>query len=194
MKPETGRQYEVGVRYQPVGGKSKYSAALFDLRRQNYITYTTDYLPKQTGEILVRGLELEAAFQPVARVNVVAAYTYTPKAIVTASSTPSEIGKQMQAVSRNQLSVWSDYRFDSGIKVGLGARFMGSNHGYQESASAKVPSYTVIDALIGYDLQRWSLALNLRNLTNKAYISNCISGSCYYGELRKAIATATYRW
>lgn len=194
LKPETGRQYEAGVRYQPLDGKSKYSAAIFDLRRQNYITYNSTYQPKQTGEILVRGLELEAAFQPVKNMNVIAAYTYTPKAVVTASSTASEIGKQMQAVSRNQLSVWTDYRFDSGIKVGLGARFMGSNHGYQESAAAKVPSYTLIDALVGYDFQRWSLALNVRNLTNKTYISNCSSGSCRYGELRKVVATATYRF
>ncbi|WP_231949390.1 TonB-dependent siderophore receptor [Herminiimonas arsenitoxidans] len=194
LKPETGRQYEVGMRYQPVGSKSKYSAAIFDLRRQNYITYTTSFLPKQTGEILTRGLELEAAFQPISHMNIVAAYTYTPKAIVTASSTPSEIGKQMQAVSRNQFSVWSDYRFTSGIKVGLGARFIGSNYGYQESAAAKLPSYTILDGLVAYDFQRWSLALNMRNLTNKTYISNCSDGSCRYGDLRKVLATATYRW
>ncbi|MFC7286674.1 TonB-dependent siderophore receptor [Herminiimonas glaciei] len=194
LKPETGQQYEVGVRYQPPGSKSRYSAAIFDLRRQNYITYTADFSPKQTGEILVRGLELEATFQPIPHMNIVAAYTYTPKADVTASSTPSEIGKQMQAVSRDQVSVWSDYRFTSGIKVGLGARFTGSNYGYQESAAAKLPSYTILDGLLAYDFQRWSLALNMRNLTNKTFISNCSSGSCRYGDMRKVIATATYRW
>ncbi|MGJ7529651.1 TonB-dependent siderophore receptor [Variovorax sp. GB1P17] len=194
LKPETGRQYEVGVRYQPVDRKDKYSAAIFDLRRRNYITYDADFVPRQTGEILVRGLELEASFQPVPRMNITAAYTYTPKAVVTASSTPSEIGKQMQAVSRNQVSVWADYRFATGVKVGLGARFMGSNHGYQQSTTVPVPSYTVFDALVGYDFERWSLALNLRNLGNTTYIANCSSGSCYYGEPRKVLATATYRW
>jgi iron complex outermembrane receptor protein len=194
LKPETGRQYEAGVRYVPTDGKGRYSAAIFDLRRRNYITYTPEFLPRQTGEIAVRGLELEAAFQPLKNLNVIAAYTYTPKAIVTASSTPSEIGKQMQAVSRNQLSVWADYRFATGLRVGIGARYMGSNRGYQESAAAPLPSYTVVDALVAYDLQRWSLALNLRNLGNKAYLSNCSAGSCRYGELRQAVATATYRW
>ena len=100
----------------------------------------------------------------------------------------------MQAVSRNQLSVWADYRFVTGLRVGIGARYMGSNRGYQESAAAPLPSYTVVDALVAYDLQRWSLALNLRNLGNKAYLSNCSAGSCRYGELRQAVATATYRW
>ena len=194
LKPETGRQYEVGVRYQPAGRKDKYSAAVFDLRRQNYITYDADFVPKQTGEILVRGLELEASFEPMPRMNVTAAYTYTPKAVVTASSTASDIGKQMQAVSRNQLSVWADYRFSNGVKTGLGVRFMGSNRGYQESTKVPVPSYAVFDALVGYDFERWNLALNLRNLGNKTYVANCSSGSCYYGEPRKVLVTATYRW
>ena len=194
LKPETGRQYEVGVRYQPAGRKDRYSAAVFDLRRQNYITYDANYTPRQTGEILVRGLELEAVFAPLPRLHVTAAYTYTPKAVVTASSTPSEIGKQMQAVSRNQASVWGDYRFASGIKLGFGARFMGSNHGYQQSTSVPIPSHTVLDALLGYDFERWSLALNVRNLVDKTYVANCSAGNCYYGEPRKVLATATYRW
>ncbi|KAG0926120.1 hypothetical protein G6F31_018502 [Rhizopus arrhizus] len=108
MKPETGRQYEVGVRYEPPGGTSRYSVAAFDLRRRNYITYTEDFLPKQTGEVQVRGLEFEAGFRPVPQMNVVAAYTYTPKADVTASSTPSEVGKQLQAVSRSQFALWAE--------------------------------------------------------------------------------------
>ncbi|WP_268577153.1 TonB-dependent receptor domain-containing protein, partial [Escherichia coli] len=111
-------QYELGIRYEPPGGRSRYSAAVFDLRRHNYITYTPEFLPKQTGEVQVRGLELEAAFRPLPQMNVVAAYTYTPKAEVTSSSTPSEVGKQMQAVSRNQIALWTDYRFASGIKIG----------------------------------------------------------------------------
>lgn len=194
MKPETGRQYEVGLRYEPPGGTSRYSVAAFDLRRRNYITYTADFLPKQTGEVQVRGLEFEAAFRPVPQANVVAAYTYTPKADVTASSTASEVGKQMQAVSRNQFALWTDYRFASGIKVGVGARYIGSNWGYAESASAKLPSYTLFDAMIGYQIQRWNLALNVRNLTNKEYLSNCSQGVCRYGDLRTVMATATYRW
>ena len=36
FKPETSRQYEAGIRYQPPGTKDSYSAAVFDLRRQNY--------------------------------------------------------------------------------------------------------------------------------------------------------------
>lgn len=193
-KPETGRQYEAGVRYQPPGRKESYSAAIFDLRRKNYITYDASFMPRQTGEVSVRGLELEATAELASRLNLTASYSYTPRAIVTASSNPEQIGKQMTAVPRNRLSVWADYRFGNGVKVGLGARYVGSTRGDGESAPAPLPAVTLFDAMVGYDIDRWSLALNLRNLTNKTYIANCSYGNCYYGYPRTAVATATYRW
>ncbi len=194
FKPETGRQYEVGIRYQPIGRKENYSAAIFDLRRQNYLTYNADFEPKQTGEVSVRGLELEATAELTPRMNVTASYSYTPRAIVTASANPAEIGKQASAVPRSRFSVWADYRFENGIKVGLGARYNSTTWGENENAPAKVPAVTLYDAMIGYDIDRWSLVLNLRNLTNKTYIANCGFGTCYYGPPRSVVATATYRF
>lgn len=169
---------------------------MFDLKRRNYVTYDANFMPKQTGEISVRGLELEATTELMPRMNLTASYAYTWRADVTASANPSEIGKQDKAVPRSVASVWADYRFSSGIKVGVGVRYNGSTHGNGEVIASpnKVPSYTLLDAMIGYDFERWSLALNLRNLTNKTYVSNCAYSFCYLGDQRSAVATATYRW
>lgn len=194
FKPETGKQYEAGVRYQPVGRTDSYSAAVFELRRKNYITYDSQSMPSQKGEVLVRGLELEATFQPLPRFNVVAAYTWTPKADVVESSNPAEVGKQATAVPKHRASLWLDYRFESAVKVGIGARYTGTNFGDGEAAPAKVPSFLLFDAMIGYQIKNWTLALNARNLTNKTYIANCGYGNCYYGDQRTVVGTATYRW
>jgi iron complex outermembrane receptor protein len=194
FNPETGRQYEAGIRYQPPGTKSSYSAAIFDLRRRNYISYTPDVQPKQTGEVLSRGLELEALFQPIPRMNVTASYTWIPQYKVIASSNPKEIGTQPNAVAKQRVALWVDYRFANGIKAGLGARYSGSTHGEGSAAPVKVPGYTLFDAMVGYDFERWSLALNVRNLTNKAYLGGCDANGCSYGDLRQVSATATYRW
>ncbi len=194
FKPETSRQYEAGLRYQPPGTKDSYSVAMFDLRRQNYISYDAQSMPKQTGEVTVRGVEFEATMQPIPRMNVIASYSWTPKAVVTASSNPAEIGKQATAVPLNRASLWVDYRFESRVKIGAGARFTGANYGDGGNTPAQVPSFVLVDALIGYDINHWNLALNVRNLTNKTYIANCGYGNCYYGEPRTVVATATYRW
>lgn len=192
--PETGRQYEVGVRYQPSGRSDSYSLAAFDLRRQNYVTYDSASVPHQTGEVTMRGLELEAVFQPMPSVNVITAYTWMPKAEVTASSNAATIGKQLTPVSEHLLSLWGDYRFDFGLKLGLGARYVGSHRGYSETAPRPVPDYTLVDALISYDLGSWTMAINARNLTDKEYVATCSGANCSYGETRNVMATGTYRW
>ncbi|MFO6421636.1 TonB-dependent siderophore receptor [Hylemonella sp. W303a] len=193
--PETGRQIEAGVRYQPVNSKAMYSAAIFDLRRQHYVTYEpATGSPKQTGEIVVRGLELEALVTPMTNLNVTAAYAYTPKADVTQSEDPAEIGKQASAVSKQRLSLWGDYRLGTGLKLGLGMRYVGPTNGNYESATTEVPGYTLLDAMVGYDIAHWSVALNVSNLTDKEYIANCGYGSCYFGTQRKLLMTTTYRW
>lgn len=196
FEPETGRQLEAGLRWQPPGRKDSYSWAAFRLQRQNYVTTDpSTNIPRITGEVTVHGMEFEAQLRPVAAWNVVAAYTFIPKADVTASSNAAEVGKQLNPVSRHQISLWTDYRWASGVKLGLGARYMGSNRGVFGSTPVPVPSYTVFDAMLGYDLGPWSLALNLRNLTDKSYLVACNGTStCGFGSQRKVVASATYRW
>lgn len=192
--PETGVQYEIGLRYQPPGRSDSYSIAAFDLRRRNYITYDADFVPSQRGEVTVRGLEFEAYFQPLSQLNINLSYSFTPKADVTKSINRSEIGHQANPVSRHQASIWADYRLPIGVKFGLGARYVGPNDGYNSSAPKTVPGYTIFDAMVGYDFSHWSLALNARNLTDKTYYSQCSNTLCYFGDERKVFATATYRW
>lgn len=78
FEPETGQQWELGLRWQPAGTAHSVSMAAFDLRRQNYITNDDKGLPRQFGEVRVKGLELEAMLQPMSGMNLTAAYTYTP--------------------------------------------------------------------------------------------------------------------
>jgi iron complex outermembrane receptor protein len=196
FKPETGRQYEAGLRFQPVGRNDSYSVALFDLRRKNYITYDQNFMPKQTGEALVRGLEFEGKVEPLPGMNLIGAYSFTPIARVISSATPAAIGRQAVAMSRHKASLWVDQRFDGGLQLGAGGRYVGPNRGNEEAVRPyTVPAYVVLDALAAIDLARWRLAINARNLLDKAYFANCDAfGSCYYGEPRRVTATLSFRW
>ena len=65
-----------------------------------------------------------------------------------------------------------------------------------------VPSYTVYDASLSYDLgasplklKGVKLAMNVQNLANKTYVSQCTSDlDCYYGEGRTVVSSLTYDW
>lgn len=198
FKPESGRQYEAGVRYEPVGSRDSYSAAVFDLRRQNYVTTDSSFVPHQTGEVLVRGLELEATVSPMAGTNLTAAYTWTPTAKITESINPGDIGKQQTATSRHLLSLWADHRFRAGpadgLRIGLGVRYASSTLGDNNSSPAPLPAVTLVDAMLGYDIERWRLALNVRNLADKTYVANCGSTNCYYDSVRTVVGSVTYRY
>ena len=197
FSPERGRQYEAGIRYQPEQEESYYSVAAFDLKRQDYVTWIwsgEDPGPKQTGEVVVRGMEFEAYTQPIDNMTLNVSYTWIPEADVTSSVDPDAVNKQDKAVSEHQASVWADYRLQSGFKFGLGARYVGSNRGTGEKAPMEVPSYTLWDAMVGYELEDWQFSLNIRNLTDEDHVTSCDNRDCYAGERQRVTATASYDW
>jgi iron complex outermembrane receptor protein len=196
--PETGRQYEAGVRWQPSGSRDSYSAAIFDLRRRNYVTFDASFTPKQTGEVLVRGLELEAALEPMPGMNFTAAWTWLPVAKVTASVAPADIGKQQASTPEHAVALWADHRWGQGVlaglRLGVGLRYSGSTSGYGEASPAKLPARTLVDVLIGYELERLRFALNLRNAADKTYLADCGATTCYFGSARSVVGTLSYRY
>ena len=54
-----------------------------------------------------------------------------------------------------------------------------------------MPSYTLVDAMIGYRIQDIRLQLNASNLTDKEYIAAC-EYYCWYGNRRNVIASVSY--
>ncbi|HVR53536.1 MAG TPA: TonB-dependent siderophore receptor [Pseudorhodoferax sp.] len=199
FKPTTGRQYEAGVRYQPQGANTVLSAAVYQLTRQNVLvadpqdpslTYSI-----QQGEVRSRGVEIEARTAVGRNANLILAYAYTDAVTTKASALqPEQEGLRSPGVPHNQLSVWGDYNFGRfglpGLKAGAGMRHVGSTRSQTDHA---VPAFTLFDAMVSYATGPWRFALNVNNLTDKTYIGNCTYG-CFYGEPRRAIASATYRW
>lgn len=90
-----------------------------------------------------------------------------------------------------------DYGFGDfglpGLRVGAGLRYVGSTRGMAHGTAVEVPSFTLLDAMVSYTTGPWRFALNATNLADKTYIGSCTYG-CFYGEPRRIIGTATYRW
>ncbi|MEY9121207.1 iron complex outermembrane receptor protein [Bradyrhizobium yuanmingense] len=196
LNPETGVQYEVGVKYQPIGWNALFTFAAFDLTRDNvavYVPAATFY--EQIGQVKSRGIELEGTMSLADGWNLRAAYAYVD-AMVTQD--PVNVGKAPTTVPLNRASLWSDYTLQNGPLAGLqfggGIRYVGATWG-DDANTFKVGSSTVLDALLAYNRDNWRLALNVTNLADTRYVASCYSMSgCFYAEGRKAIARLTYRW
>jgi len=91
--PETGQQYEGGIKFQPPGRESLITVSAFDIRKQNYLTYDNLFNPRQTGEILSRGLEFETVAQLTAGLDLIAAYSWLPEFTITESADLTELGR-----------------------------------------------------------------------------------------------------
>ena len=195
--PTTGKQYELGLRYQPPNTNSMMTATVYQLTRQNVLT--TDPADTnfqiQTGEVRSRGFELEAKVALTPYINVIGAYAYTD-AHVTKSNDAAEIGRRPATVPYHQVSLWGDYNFGAEglpeVTAGGGMRFVDSTMALS-GVTGEVPSYTVFDAMVRYDLENWRFSLNASNLFDKEYIGSCTYG-CFFGERRKVIGTVSYRW
>jgi len=205
LDPTEGEQVELGLKYQPLGTDDLYTISLFDLKQSNLSSKdSNENFFRSVGEITSRGVELEARLNPLANVNVLASYTYmdveySKDYIGTAGI--NNRGNTPNAVARNMASLWTDYTFDQGLIAGLqiggGVRYFGKSWADAEN-TLRIPSYTLYDAMLGYDMSRVGLdgvgvRLNLNNLTDEKYVAACNSlNQCYYGEERNVMATLTY--
>lgn len=204
FKPTTGVQYEAGIKYQPVGTKALFTAAVYDLTRQNVVSSTPGFISIQTGEVNVRGLELEAKVSVTDQLDLIAAYTYMDSEI-TQSANPAELGKPAPMTPRNMASGWVDYVVLPGLKLGGGVRYVGANYSQTSDFTVEqfpVPSYVVYDAAVRYDfgaldrsLKGLELRVNATNLFDKNYVTYCYGYAyCSLAPGRTVLATMAYRW
>lgn len=200
FKPETGRQYEVGIKYRPPGWSSFATLAFFDLTRENFLqTDPATFLQVQTGEIRSRGIELEGVASFDLGLDLIASYSYLDVEI-TESSDPDEKGKQPTQVPKHMASLWADYTVPrgvaSGLGVGAGVRYLGSTFGDTRN-TLKAPDTTLADAAIHYHWKNLRFAVNLQNVFDKEYVASCFvrgGNFCTFGERRTVTGSISYRW
>ncbi len=203
FKPETGRQYEVGVKYQPPGRNSFVTLAYFDLTRRNFLTSDPiTFANVQRGEARSRGLELEGVASFDFGLDLIASYTYLD-AKVTESSFPAEVGEPLEYASKHKASLWADYTIRGGDMkgwgLGAGVRHIGSSFGnsFGDRNTIKVPGATLFDASVHYDWKQFRFAVNTHNVFDKEYVASAFTSGgefATFGQRRTVMGTVTYRF
>jgi iron complex outermembrane receptor protein len=205
FKPMEGKQYEVGVKYQPPGTTHLITLAAFHIMQENMLTIDPIHsnFQIQTGEVRTRGIELENKLSVNENLYVTAAYTYLDDKVT--KSNDGNQGNRRAQIPKHSASLWANYWLPdgvlSGMGFGIGARYIGETEG-DSGNTFSVPDYALVDFAFHYDLGRSPLALrglrvdvNATNLLNNYYIASCFaSHSCYLGQERAIRATLTYNW
>ncbi|MGY9272715.1 ferrioxamine B receptor FoxA [Citrobacter freundii] len=197
-----GKQWEAGLKYEPEGLNSQFSASVFRINQTNIATKEEPTDPyRSIGEIESEGVELEAISQLTDSFRLQAAYTYTD--IRYKKSSPEEQGKRAVYAPRNQASAWLSYDVKSGpldgLTLGSGVRYVNGITSDRLNTHT-LPSYTLVDMVIGYDLTNigikgLSAQLNVNNLTDKRYVAACNSLSyCYFGAERSIVGSVSWKF
>ncbi|MGG7444617.1 TonB-dependent siderophore receptor [Kosakonia oryzendophytica] len=204
FKPTTGKQTEVGVKYQPLEN-TLMSLAVYDLRQDNVPTYnSSEGWYENAGEIRSKGLEAELHATLFNSLNLIASYTYTDaeNAETTVASTK---GKTPARIPTHMASAFTSYTLPGGplknLTAGVGVRYIGTSYGDAQN-TFKVPAVDLYDAMLGYDLGELSSSMkganvqfNVNNIANTKYVAACSgSSACFYGIGRTMTATVSYSW
>ncbi|AOI80524.1 TonB-dependent siderophore receptor [Burkholderia sp. NRF60-BP8] len=203
-KPTRGTQTEAGLRWQPAGRNLMLNAAVYRIDQTNVVTPTpvaldpTATTSVQTGKVRSQGIELSAVGQVTRELSIVASYLYQDVKNVQANDASLNHWPVSVPLPRQMASMWADWTWRTGALAGFGigggVRYQSASAGAPDN-SLTVPSATLYDLAIHYELPRWRFAVNVANLFERRYVSGCQSYAvCVFGNERTVLASAKYNW
>ena len=129
----------------------------------------------QIGQEVSKGVEFDILGQIATNWSILATYAYND-ATITKSNTESEIGRQKPNAPLHQGSFWTKYSISrgklAGLGFGLGANFVSDRLGSIVAVGATpqaIPAYTLVNAALYYQVQKFKIQLNANNLGDKTH-------------------------
>ena len=174
FKPEEGKSYEMGVKWEALDRQLSVDAAVYQIEKRNVLT--TDPVDSTfsvaAGEVRSRGFDLNVAGNLTPQWRMIGGYAYVDAEVTKDANIPT--GTRLLNVPKNTFSLLNVYEFqDGGLKglgLGLGAKYVDERAGQTAANAFSMDSYTVVDLLGYYKVnERIRLNLDLKNLFDADY-------------------------
>ncbi len=195
LQPTHGKQWELGVKYEPTNFDGLFTAALYDLTETDRTSWAgpawNDVL--QLGKVNVRGLELEGVADLGNGWSGNAAYTFADTEL-----TGDNDGNELANTPRHSASLWLSHEFQTGSLQGLTLSWGLRHIGKRWSSDANTSELEAVTLLVLGASYEWdsglNLQVNIKNVTDEAYVSAIGYTSRYIGDGRNVQANLTYKW
>ncbi|MGF7154887.1 TonB-dependent siderophore receptor [Novosphingobium gossypii] len=203
-KPQTGKQFEAGVKWQPEPA-TLVTVTAFHIKERNRVLYLPNNATGQSGELTTKGIEFEASHTLPGNFELLLNYGY--------NNLKSEVNSSLDYMPRHTASIWSTKTFGIGkaaqLRLGGGVVYNGKSkstgqmdpYGLNPAIPAGTlytivtPSRTTVDALAEINWDNWRFAVNATNLLNEKFFASCLArGDCFMGAPRNVMATVGYRF
>jgi iron complex outermembrane recepter protein len=197
-EPTTGKQYEIGIKYQPDAFPALFTASVYDLTKSNITVFDqVTYIPQTVEKVRHRGFELEAKAELTNNINIIAAYSYIDSKIVEPGGANN--GHRLMRVPENMASIWGTYTLEGeggrgDMTFGLGARYSDAYYTNIENTKSS-DSAVVFDAAFTYKVQEnTTFQLNVNNVFDEKHVASKDFGAVYYNPGRSILATLRQTW
>ena len=189
-RPQTGSQYEAGIKWQPAPG-TLVTATAFKIKERNRVLYLAAGGTAQSGELNTKGFEVEASHTLPGDFELLANYGYT--------KLKSETNTNLDYMPRHTASFWTTKTFglpdEAQLRLGGGVVHSGKSVSTSAIWSIVTPSRTTVDALAEINWNSWRFAVNATNLLNNHYYASCLArGDCFIGAPRNVMGTVGFRF
>ena len=202
--PQTGTQFEAGVKWQP-DRKTLVTVTAFHIKERNRVLYLANNATTQSGQLTTKGIEIEASRTLPGNFELLVNYGY--------SQLDSEVNSSLDYMPRHTASLWSTKTFGDAdgaqLRLGAGVVYSGKSvstglidpYGLNPAIPAGTlysivtPARTTVDALAEITWDKWRLALNATNLLNSKAFASCLArGDCFMAAPRNVMATLGVRF
>lgn len=206
LDPQKAKTAEIGTKWDLLDKRLAVTGALFRTTNENeQVQVDTFGNTEQYGKTRVQGIELSAIGQITPAWQVIAGIASIDTEILEGSRTSTtQNGAQIRFSPKLTATLWTTYKFPMGLMVGGGARYVDTQARATSNAALTpttffptIPSYTVFDAMIGYEINKnVAIQLNLYNLTDKFYLArvNNAGNRLTIGTPRSATLTANFKF
>ena len=189
-RPQTGTQYEAGVKWQP-DVNTLITATVFKIKERNRVLYGANNSTTQSGVLDTKGFEIEASHTLPGNFELLANYGY--------AKLKSEVNTSLDYMPRHTASLWTTKTFglvdEAQLRLGGGVVYSGKSVSTSTIWSIVTPARTTVDALAEINWNSWRFALNATNLLNNEYYASCLArGDCFVGAPRNVMGTVGFRF
>ncbi|MDX8552443.1 TonB-dependent receptor [Tenacibaculum sp. 1B UA] len=171
---EQANQLEFGVKTNLFNNKLETTLSYYDITVKDKVMLDTNL---QDGTVRSKGFELEMNANPVDGLNLRGGISYNDAKVTKSKSRPDLVGKRLaEAGPETSYNFWADYKFQEGAikNVGLGFGLNGASKyntmvGYPAAGDFYLPAYTIFNASIYYEVDKFRISVKGNNLANEEY-------------------------
>ncbi|MDX2268956.1 MAG: TonB-dependent receptor [Bryobacter sp.] len=201
LEPETGDQYEIGQRFDLLGGRMTLNTSLFWINKENVTVSRANGVFDQAGRMRAKGWEADLRGRMTRTLQVMASYGFTQSQFKDFELpdgdgvTRNLVGRTPAFVPKHTARLWAVQDLPKGWAVAVGPRYVArapvNNFNYYF-----LGGYTLWDAAVFYKTKHIDYSVNINNLFNKErYLVASINDFLVYpGRPFDLTANLRFRW